>query len=46
MNLSFVSDILDVRMFKEKAFSKHIENFFPFEVLQFVKEVFSCQASR
>ena len=46
MNLSFVSDLLDMRMIKEHLFEGEETLFDPEVVLNFIKDVFYCQASR
>lgn len=46
MNLSFVSDLLDMRMITEQLFEGEETLFDPEVVLNFIKDVFYCQASR
>ena len=41
MNLSFVSDLLDLRMFSEKLFEGELTEFNPKQLFSFVKEVFT-----
>ena len=46
INLTFVSDLLDFRMLEVQKFSKQSMNFFPTETLNFIKQLFQCQAVR